>query len=49
MAGGTYMLGEERLDTVGTEPAPVHIGGGCPKRCGAPGNWQGVGGESPLQ
>jgi hypothetical protein len=23
MAGGTYMLGEERLDTVGTEPAPV--------------------------
>ena len=26
MAGGTYMLGEERLDTVGTEPAPCTLG-----------------------
>jgi hypothetical protein len=29
LTGGTHMLGQERLDAVGTEPAPVHVGEQC--------------------
>src|ERR1700674_1369424 len=29
LAGGTHLLGQERLDAVGTEPPPVHVGEQC--------------------